>query len=1473
MRSISTSGLTTSDDSSDQAARTGAQAGDAGRWGSRWAGGGLLAVAALGIALLASLNSGAHAGANHGADAGRILSTARTAFPTLAASWDRQAQLTASTQDLAGLTRHGWLPTSAADTGFSCFFAQDFSHGGLVKAGSCLIEQRPLAAAATQGAVVDGKLVYADAYQSTDVVYTIGGHASEEFLVLRDAQAPTRFTTRLQAASGAAALVAVTPTAGGLLVSAADGSHARIAAPYVVDATGRRSAAATWQVAAGRDHTWEVSLQLDARGLSYPLVIDPSWFTPDALTHARYEHTASLLADGKLLVVGGLGTSGDPLTSCELFTPASGTWSATGALATARAAHTATVLSDGTVLVVGGVDTLGAATATCELYDPSAGTWTTVGSLTLARQLHTATLLADGTVLVAGGEDVSFSETASCEIYDPVAKTWSATGTLNRPRGYHTATALSDGSVLVVGGFNDGDLTDCEVYDPIEGTWTSTGSTGTAHSLHTATLLADGTVLVAGGYSGGSTCELYDAQAGTWSTTGSLSNGPVGHTATTLPGGKVLITGGTDSAGSTYFTDAQRFNPGSGVWTELTLAPLGTARAFHTATLLNDGQVLVVGGSNTGGVMTSVEEFDPITHLTVSGITASDRTYDGTTAVGISTGEATLVGVDPGDAATVFLDATSAAATVATPTAGSEKTVTVTGLSLTGSASVGYVLDAPTGLFINIAQADQLITFPTVPTQDYSGSSFTVALGATSDSGLGVTYQVLSGPATVAGSTLTITGSGTVVIEADQAGDINYTEAIPVSQSVTVNDTVPPPLALSGATSGTYGQSLILRASGGVGTYTVSATGGSASLGQATSDQAGPYTPVTVTPSAAGSLVVTLQDSASHSTAWTITVAKASQTITFPKPADQDFSGSSFTLTLGATSSSGLVVTYTVQSGPATVSGSTLTITGSGTVALHAHQAGNANYLVASIVPQSVLVNDTVPPPLALSGPTNGTFGQTTTLRASGGQGTYTVSATGGSAALGQATSDQTGPYTPVTVTPSAAGALVVTLHDGASHTASATITVAKASQTITFPAIGTTFFGGLPRTISLAATADSGLAVSFAVLSGPGTVSGSTLTITGAGSITVAAKQAGNANYAAASDASQAIAVTDTTPPPPAVSGVSTGLVAQALTLRVSDGLGAYTISATSAVTILGTATSDVGGPFTPLTVIPKSAGTLVVTVSDVLHRSATASITITELPVATQPTPVVSLSTSSQTLFGSICPGSTVGVTSLRNAFVHANASVSRGFTWDAPSQTYRELPAEPAAGLTATDGVFLASRVAVALDFSGPAMPPGATLVLYPGWNFVGLGPVQLTSSVVVPDHDLLAEFDYTDLDGAAGSQSDVSAAYLWDGTSYSATTLIASGKGYFIKNVSSPAKTLLLSRRDVGPSPRAAVRALARGLARDVGAPPAIPSSGVTAADSGNGDTSGGGSCGGGSGTAVLLTGLLACLGWRARRTRR
>ena len=243
------------------------------------------------------------------------------------------------------------------------------------------------------------------------------------------------------------------------------------------------------------------------------------WSAAGSLNQSRSSHTAILLNNGKVLVAGGNRNSG-PVATAELFDPGSGpngTWTAAGSLNTARYIHTATLLANGKVLVVGGIDSTFNPTASAELFDPASGangTWTATPDFPTAVDGHTATLLSNGKVLVAFGGDKNGFALNSSQLFDPAGGTngtWTATGSLNPARTAHKATLLPNGKVLVEGG-SSGSGADAALYDPTQGTWAVTGSLKTGRFQHTATLLSDGRVLVAGGFNGGAllSAEVYD---------------------------------------------------------------------------------------------------------------------------------------------------------------------------------------------------------------------------------------------------------------------------------------------------------------------------------------------------------------------------------------------------------------------------------------------------------------------------------------------------------------------------------------------------------------------------------------------------------------------------------------------------------------------------------------------------------------------------------------------------------------------------------------------------------------------------------------------------------------------------------------------------------------------------------------------------------------------------------------------------
>ena len=169
------------------------------------------------------------------------------------------------------------------------------------------------------------------------------------------------------------------------------------------------------------------------------------------MNEGRALFTLTVLSDGKVLAVGGSSKNTQDTdsaelnrTSAEIWDPATGEWTLVSPMNTARATHTANLLEDGRVLVIGGMGPL----ASAEIYDPSDDTWTLTSELSMGRQLHTAHLLDNGTLIVIGGSNTL----AETEVYDIESGQWSIGPSLTFGRHQHTSVKMNDGNVMVIGG-------------------------------------------------------------------------------------------------------------------------------------------------------------------------------------------------------------------------------------------------------------------------------------------------------------------------------------------------------------------------------------------------------------------------------------------------------------------------------------------------------------------------------------------------------------------------------------------------------------------------------------------------------------------------------------------------------------------------------------------------------------------------------------------------------------------------------------------------------------------------------------------------------------------------------------------------------------------------------------------------------------------------------------------------------------
>jgi hypothetical protein len=169
------------------------------------------------------------------------------------------------------------------------------------------------------------------------------------------------------------------------------------------------------------------------------------------------------------------------------------------------------------------------------------------------------------------------------------------------PRAFAAAVGLANNAKVLVtgGGTSDGPFS-AELYDDSTRTWSHSEMT-TVRSRHTTTVLKSGQVLVAGGDNSTDpgTAEVYNPNTNSWQKVFSNLHSPrIAHTATLLADGRILVSGGLPATFGPTLNTVEIFDPGTdpvnGTWTVAN--PMNDGRAFHTATLLPNGTVLVAGG-------------------------------------------------------------------------------------------------------------------------------------------------------------------------------------------------------------------------------------------------------------------------------------------------------------------------------------------------------------------------------------------------------------------------------------------------------------------------------------------------------------------------------------------------------------------------------------------------------------------------------------------------------------------------------------------------------------------------------------------------------------------------------------------------------------------------------------------------------------------------------------------------------------
>ena len=470
-------------------------------------------------------------------------------------------------------------------------------------------------------------------------------------------------------------------------------------------------------------------------------------------------------------------------------------------------------------------------------------------------------------------------------------------------------------------------------------------------------------------------------------------------------------------------------------------------------------------------------------------------------------------------------DAVSAV-TLTSPGAAPQAGVAGSPYQITPSAALGAGLSNYDITYISgtltVQPASQTITFDDLADTSYGAAPFAVSAAATSS--LPVSFASLTpavcsaGPGEVSGATIAIAGAGLCTITAVQQGDSDYDAATPVQRSFMIAK-IPLSVTADDRTK-SYGESVVFAgteftAGGLVGSDVVSHVTLTSQGAAALAAVAG--SPYAITPSAAvgtgmANYEITYSDG-------TLTVDRAAQTIIFARPADKSYGVAPFAANAAATSLLPVTLTSLTPS-VCSLSGDSINILAAGLCTVTATQGGDSNFMAAAEVQQTFMVNKAL---LAVTASDlTKSYGEEisfagTEFSASGLVGSdavtgVTLSSAGAAAAAGVAGS-------PYAITPSAAlgtglSNYTVTYIDG-------TLTVDRASQTVSFAKPADTSYGAAPFAVSAQAT--SSLPVSFVTLTeatctvSAGGNSDAIITLAGAGLCTIKAVQPGDTNYAPA--------------------------------------------------------------------------------------------------------------------------------------------------------------------------------------------------------------------------------------------------------------------------------------------------------------------------------------------------------------------
>jgi hypothetical protein len=334
-----------------------------------------------------------------------------------------------------------------------------------------------------------------------------------------------------------------------------------------------------------------------------PSPAGPRTATPPAtgtMSTDRAAHSATLLADGRVLLAGGFRTVGkaqkrEYLSSAEIYSPRTGKCTPTGEMAYPRSGHIAIMLDDGNVLVAGGFGPAGPLSS-AELFNPSTGTFRTLTAMTARRVGPAALRLRDGRILIAGGGSDDREPISSAEVFDQKTRTFTRTGSMVIPRSFASCALLTSGFVLIAGGSSRRNfpLASAEIYDPSTGTFHETGSMIEGRTKHGMAVVNGGDAYVFGGMDDRDWKAVYSSVERYAPSTGKFVGCmPLRYPRSMMPNAIVVL-----NDGSVFFGGGnavgERYYPVRGI--SVDTGPLGKACYYSTATLLQDGSVVIAGG-------------------------------------------------------------------------------------------------------------------------------------------------------------------------------------------------------------------------------------------------------------------------------------------------------------------------------------------------------------------------------------------------------------------------------------------------------------------------------------------------------------------------------------------------------------------------------------------------------------------------------------------------------------------------------------------------------------------------------------------------------------------------------------------------------------------------------------------------------------------------------------------------------------